>query len=45
MSDKRLPLKALEEIKGEGLSNLVEVLRQEGLDAVRHVLWNAARAP
>jgi hypothetical protein len=41
MSDKRLPLKALEEIKGEGLSNLVEVLREEGLDAVWHVLWNA----
>jgi hypothetical protein len=41
MSDKHLPLKSLEEIEGEVLYNLLEVLRQEGLDVVRHVLWDA----
>ena len=35
-------LKPLEEIEREGLPDLVEVLREEGLDAVRHVLWQAA---
>ncbi len=34
-------LEALEEIERDGLPGLVEVLRQEGLDAVRLVLWDA----
>ena len=34
-------MKTLEEIEQEGLPGLVEVLREEGLDAVRHVLWDA----
>lgn len=29
-------LKALEEIEHEGISGLVEVLREEGVDGVRH---------
>jgi hypothetical protein len=33
-------LKTLEEIEREGLPGLAEVLRQEGLDAVRYVLWD-----
>ena len=34
-------LKALEEIEREGIHGLVEVLREEGLDAVRYALWDA----
>lgn len=34
-------LKALEEIEKEGIPGLVEVLREEGVDAVRYVLWDA----
>ncbi len=34
-------LKTLEEIEREGIPGLVEVLREEGIDAVRYVLWNA----
>jgi len=34
-------LEALEEIEREGLPGLAEVLRQEGLEAVRYVLWDA----
>ena len=34
-------LKALEEIERHSLSGLVEVLREEGLDAVRYTLWDA----
>jgi hypothetical protein len=34
-------LKALEEIECEGIPGLVKVLRDEGLDAVRYVLWDA----
>ena len=34
-------LEALEEIEKDGLPGLVEVLRQEGLEAVRYVLWDA----
>jgi hypothetical protein len=33
-------LDVLEEIERDGLPGLVEVLRQEGLDAVRYVLWD-----
>ncbi len=33
-------LRALEEIEGECISCLVEVLRQEGLEAVRCTLWD-----
>jgi hypothetical protein len=33
-------LEALEEIERHGLSGLAEVLRQEGLEAVRYVLWD-----
>ncbi len=34
-------LKALEEIEREGIPRLVEVLREEGIDAVRYALWDA----
>ena len=34
-------LKTLEEIEREGIHGLVEVLREEGLDAARHVLREA----
>ncbi len=34
-------LKVLEEIEREGISGLVEVLREEGIEAVRYVLWDA----
>ena len=37
-------LKTLEEIEAEGISGLVEVLREEGLDAVRYVLWDTTNA-
>jgi hypothetical protein len=33
-------LEALEEIERNGLPGLMEVLRQEGLEAVRYVLWD-----
>jgi hypothetical protein len=33
-------LEALEEIERDGLPGLTEVLRQEGLDAARFVLWD-----
>ncbi len=39
MTEQPTHLKALEEIEREGLPGLVEVLREEGLDAARHVLW------
>jgi hypothetical protein len=34
-------LRALEEIERAGIPGLVEVLREEGLDVVRYVLWDA----
>ncbi len=34
-------LRALEEIERNGILGLVEVLREEGLDAVRYVPWDA----
>ena len=34
-------LRALEEIEKTGIPGLVEVLGEEGLNAVRYVLWNA----
>jgi hypothetical protein len=34
-------LEALEEIERHGVSGLAEVLRLEGLDAVRYILWDA----
>ena len=34
-------LQALEEIERNGIHGLVEVLREEGHDAVRYVLWDA----
>lgn len=33
-------LEVLEEIERDGLPGLVEVLRHEGLEAVRYVLWD-----
>ncbi len=33
-------LKALKEIEREGIPGLVEVLREEGVEAVRYVLWD-----
>ncbi len=41
MKDTPLNLKALEEIEREGILGLVEVLREEGIEAVRYVLWDA----
>jgi hypothetical protein len=41
MTEQRTHLKALEEIEREGIPGLVEVLRTEGLESVRHVLWDA----
>jgi hypothetical protein len=42
MRDKPPHLKALQEIEKTGIPGLlVEVLREEGLDAVRYVLWDA----
>jgi hypothetical protein len=41
MRDTPPHLKTLEEIEREGIPGLVEVLREEGLDAVRYVLWDA----
>jgi len=41
LSDHRRHLKTLEEIEREGVPGLVEVLREEGVDAVRYVLWDA----
>ena len=42
MMDTPPHLKALEEIEREGIPGLVvEVLREEGIDAVRYVLWDA----
>jgi hypothetical protein len=41
MRDTPPHLKALEEIEREGILGLIEVLREEGLDAVRYVLWDA----
>ncbi len=41
MSSSPPHLKALEEIEEEGVPGLVEVLREEGVEAVRHVLWDA----
>jgi molybdopterin biosynthesis enzyme MoaB len=34
-------LEDLEEILKTGIPGLMEVLREEGLDAVRYVLWDA----
>ena len=39
MTEQPTPLKALEEIERTSIPGLVEVLREEGLDAARHVLW------
>ncbi len=40
MSDARPHLEALEEIERDCIPGLVEVLREEGLEAVRYFLWN-----
>ena len=40
MSDAKPHLDVLEEVEREGLPGLVEVLREEGLDAAQHVLWD-----
>jgi hypothetical protein len=41
MRDTLPHLKALEEIERNGIPGLVKVLREEGIDAVRYVLWDA----
>jgi hypothetical protein len=38
-------LKPLEEIEREGIPGLIEVLRKEGLDDVRYVIWDATGWP
>ena len=40
MSDGRPHLEALEEIERECLPGLVQVLREQGLEAVRYFLWD-----
>ena len=41
MNERSLPphLKTLDDIEKTSIPGLVEVLREEGVDAVRHVLW------
>ena len=41
MSETPSHLKALEEIERNGISGLVEVLREEGIDSVRYAIWDA----
>jgi hypothetical protein len=41
VSSERTHLETLGEIEKEGLPGLVEVLREEGIDAVRYALWDA----
>ncbi len=43
MNERSLPphLKTLEEMEQMAIPGLVQVLWEEGLDAVRYVLWNA----
>ena len=41
MSDNPPHLKDLEEIERIGIPGLVEILREEGQDAVRYALWDA----
>jgi hypothetical protein len=41
MSESKPHLKPLGEIEETGVPGLVEVLREEGIDAVRDVLWDA----
>ena len=41
MRDTPPHLKTVEEIEKTSISGLVEVLREEGIDAVRYVLWDA----
>ena len=43
MNDTPPHLKSLKEIEREGIPGLVEVLREEGIEAVRYVLWDATR--
>ncbi len=40
MNDTPSHLKALEEIERNGIPGLVEVLREEGIEAVRYTLWD-----
>ena len=41
MRDTPPHLKPLEDMEKTGIPGLVEVLREEGLDTVRYVLWDA----
>ncbi len=41
MKDTPPHLQALEEIEQAGIPDLLEVLREEGTDAVRYALWDA----
>jgi hypothetical protein len=41
MRDTPSHLKSLEEVEKTGIPGLVEVLRQEGIDAIRYALWDA----
>lgn len=40
MGETRQHLKTLEEIERDCIPGLVEVLREEGLEAVRYFLWD-----
>lgn len=41
MSPTPSHLKALEELERGGIPGLAELLREEGIDAVRYALWDA----
>ncbi len=41
VKDTPAHLKVLEEIEREGIPGLVKVFREEGIDAIRYVLWDA----
>jgi hypothetical protein len=41
MRDTPAQLKTLEEIEKTGIPGLIEVLPEEGIDAVRYALWDA----
>jgi hypothetical protein len=41
MKDSALHLRTLEDLERTSIPGLVEVLREEGIDAVRYALWDA----
>jgi hypothetical protein len=45
MKDTAQHLRTLEEIERDCIPGLVNVLREEGLEAVRYILWDMTGAP